>query len=207
MLAGGTFSETPRDRLPLHYSDPVSISAPQGSTGGGTLSAAASPRVEVVESWTSTAADVEAWLSRAKAGDRFVYATGPSLVRGAAAALVGKLRDAGVVSPHNRRNDAGVLEYVIVRCAARKVVRPPVCDPNMMALLVELQDDAQNHRRCRSDAELGNAIGLTADQVKGQLKKLEAARFIERRTVPIGSDPRFRIVRVIATGAETAGPQ
>jgi hypothetical protein len=76
----------------------------------------------------------------------------------------------------------------------------------MMAVLVELQDDAQNHRRCRSDAELGEATGMTADQVKWQLKKLGEAKMIERRIVPAPGDLRFRVVKVVATGAETALP-
>jgi DNA-binding MarR family transcriptional regulator len=92
--------------------------------------------------------------------------------------------------------------------SASKSLRAPVCTPDMMAVLVELQDDAQNHRRCRSDADLGEATGMTADQVKWQLKKLEARRMIERRTVPKRpATARFRVVKVVATGAETAGPQ
>lgn len=160
-----------------------------------------------VESWTCTEADLAAWFRNAKSGDRFIYAKGPCLVQGAAAALAGRLAKDRAISTHNRRDASGTLEYLAIRCAPLATVRPPVCDPNMMALLVELQDDAQNKRRCRSDAQLGLAIGLTADQVKGQLKKLEAARMIERRTVATPNDARFRIVRVIATGAETAGPR
>lgn len=161
------------------------------------------------ESWTCTESDLEAWLKNARTGDRFVYARGPSLIQGAAAAKVKALRERGEISSHNQRNRVtGDLEYIVIRNRIRvEVLRAPVCTPDMMAVLVELQDDAQNHRRCRSDAELADAAGITADQAKWQLKKLEAAKMIERRTVPAPGDPRFRVVRVVATGAETAGPK
>jgi hypothetical protein len=176
--------------------------------GGGSIRPSEQRRrPAAVESWTATAADVEAWMKHAAPGDRMVYASGPTLVQGAAAALVRKLADAREVASHNRRNPDGVLEYVIIRNRVRVVTqRAPVCNPLMMAVLIELQDDAQNHRRCRSDAELGEATGMTADQVKWQLKKLGEAKMIERRIVPTPGDLRFRVVKVLATGAETALP-
>jgi hypothetical protein len=179
------------------------------AVGLGFHAPAAGRRSPAVESWTATAADVEAWLKRAKPGDRFVYATGPTLIQGAAAALVRKLRDAGEIASHNQRNrHSNVLEYVAIRNRVRVVTqRPPVCCPNMMAVLVELQEAAQAGARCPSDSEIGDRAGLTSGQVKWQLEKLEAAKMIERRNVPAPGDSRFRVVKVIATGAETAGPQ
>lgn len=167
------------------------------------------PGATPCESWTCTESDLDAWLKTARTGDRFVYARGPSLVQGAAAAKVKKLRERGEVSAHNQRNRAtNDLEYIVIRNRIRvELLRAPVCTPDMLSVLVELQDDAQNHRRCRSDAEIADAAGMTVDQAKWQLKKLEAAKMIERRTVPAAGDPRFRVVRVVATGAETAGPK
>lgn len=164
-------------------------------------------RTPPVESWTSTAADVDAWLEKAKPGDRFVYAKGPSLVHGAAAALVRKLQDAGEVSAHNRRDlVGGGLEFIIIRCRRRVQPMAPVIHPLMMKVLVELQADAEAGRRCRSDDDLGRATDLTAGQVKWQLKKLEAAKMITRRTVPAKGDLRFRVITVLATGMSTAEP-
>lgn len=166
-------------------------------------------RPRAVESWTSTAADVDAWLDRAKQGDVLIYAHGPTLIQGAAAARIRKMIDDGdVVALPQRRCADGGFDYRVARNRARLVSqRAPVCDPTMMRVLLEVQADAAAHRRCRSDAELGQATGLTADQVKWQLKKLEAGKFIARRTVGCRADPKFRVVKVVATGAETAMPE
>jgi hypothetical protein len=183
---------------------------------GGTASAfgfgAAAPvsqRAAAVESWTATAADVDAWLGSAKPGERLVYARGPQLVQGAAAALLRKLTDAGEVITHNRRDPAtGLLEFIAVRNRVRLVTqRAPACDAHMMAVLLVVNDAALNGERCPSDAAIGDQTGLTADQAKWQLKKLADAKLIERRNVPTKSDSRFRVVRVVATGAETASPR
>lgn len=191
-----------------HSSPPAFGFAPDAAAPAADKPSRAATARDAVESWTSTAADVEAFVKRARPGDRFVYATGPTLVQGAAAALVRKLDAAGEVAAHNRRNKAtGGLEYVIIRNRIRVVTqRPPVCTPLMMAVLVELQDAAMNKRRCPSDAEIGLATGMTADQVKWQMKKLEEIGLIIRRMVPAPGDNRFRVVKVIATGHETACP-
>jgi hypothetical protein len=194
----------------MEGSAPAFFAGAGGDAGGlGFHAPAAGRRPAAVESWTATAADVEAWMAAAKPGDRFVYATGPTLIQGAAAALVRKLRDAGEIASHNQRNRfSNALEYVAIRNRVRVVTqRAPVCCPNMMAVLVELQNAAQAGIRCPSDSEIGARTGLTGGQVKWQLEKLEAAKMIERRNVPAPSDSRFRVVKVIATGAETAGPQ
>lgn len=157
------------------------------------------------ECWTVTAADIDAWLKTAQPGEAFVYAHGPQLVQGGAAARVTELTAKGEVTPHHKRASDGGFDFLIRR-NRMQVRRAPVCDPNMLAVLVVLQDAAANRERCPSDAEIGEATGLTADQVKWQLKKLEGAAFIIRRTVRAKADPRFRVVTVVATGASTAGP-
>jgi hypothetical protein len=60
-----------------------------------------------------------------------VYASGPTLVQGAAAALVAQAaRCRGEVTSHNRATPTGVLEYVIIRNRVRVVTqRAPVCNP------------------------------------------------------------------------------
>lgn len=158
------------------------------------------------ECWTVTAADVDAWLRTAQAGEAFVYAHGPQLVQGGAAGRVAELTKSGDVTPHHIRTDDGGFDFLIRRNALKRTARAPICDPIMLSVLVVLQDAASNKERCPSDAEIGEAAGLTADQVKWQLKKLEGAKFIIRQTLKTRADPRFRMVTVIATGAATAGP-
>lgn len=175
--------------------------------GARSTASAAAARRAAVESWTVTEADIDAWLKTAQVGDLFVYCHGPQLVQGAAAARVRALAAAGEVIPHNKRADDGGLDFFVRRNRVRVVThRAPVCDPCMLAVLVVLQEAAQDGRRCPSDADLAQAVDLSADQVKWHLKKLEQARFIARRCAPTRGDNRFRVVKIIATGMETAGP-
>lgn len=191
MLMGGSNKASPRDVGHAIEAMPVARSGR-----------------EAAECWTSTAADVEAWLKTARPGDLFVYAKGPNLIQGAAAALVGHLHRAGEVCPQLRREKTtGSLEYVCIRNRVRvSTRRAPVCDEHMMSVLLAVQSAAEAGQRCPSDADIAGTVDLSPDQVKWQLKKLEDSRFIERRTVRAGGEQRFRIVRVTATGCETAGP-
>lgn len=162
------------------------------------------------ECWTSTAADVDAWLAIARPGETFVYAFGPQLVQGGAAGRVAALTTSGDVTPHHKRRPDGGFDFIIRRTCPQPrtpLNRAPVCTPDMLTVLVAIQDDAQANRRCRSDSQIGAATGMTADQVKWQLRKLEDAKFITRQVVACGADAKYRIVTVTATGQTTAGPQ
>lgn len=173
----------------------------------------AAPPAAVVQSgrasecWTVTADDVDAWLRIAQPGQTFIYCHGPQLVQGGAAARVRDLTAEKSVTPHHKRTADGGFDFFIRRNRPPPVHRAPVCDPVMIALLVELQDAAQGGRRCPTDAALGHAVGLTAPQVKWWLRKLEDSKFIRRRTVKTAADPRFRIVTIVATGQSTAEPK
>lgn len=165
-------------------------------------------RAHASESWIVPAADIDAWLKIAKTGETFIYCHGPQLVQGAAAARVRDLAEAGEVIPHHKRADDGGFDFLVRRNRVRTVTAPraPVIDPAMMAVMLVVNDAAQARRRCPSDAAIGEAASLRAPQVKWQLQKLKEARMIECRTVPAPGDNRFRVVRIVATGAETAGP-
>jgi hypothetical protein len=179
------------------------------SFGFGGSPIASSRRAAAVESWTVTEAELEAWLKTARVNDTFVYCHGPALIRGAAAALVATLAKDGEIIPHNRRAADGGLDFFVRRNRVRVTTqRPPVCDRMMMAVLMVLQDAAQDGRQCPTDADIAADVDQSADQVKWQLKKLEQAKFIERRTVPAPGkgNAKFRVVKIIATGCETAGP-
>lgn len=156
------------------------------------------------ESWTVTAADVDAWLRTADVGEAFVYAHGPQLVQGGAAQRITQLTQSGDVTPHHVRTPDGGFDFLIRRNRV-KVTKAPVCAPDMLALLVELQDAAMNARRCPSDADLAEATGFVVGTVKWLLKRLEDGGFIRRATLRTRTGP-FRQVTVVATGATTAGP-
>jgi hypothetical protein len=164
------------------------------------------PSAGAAECWTATAQDVDAFVKRARQGETFVYAHGPVLVQGAAAARVAQLTASGDVIPHHRRAADNGFDFIIRRQRRPQPKRPPVCDPLMLSVLVVLQEAAGNHERCPSDAAIGEATGLTADQVKWQLKKLKGSGFVRVTTVPTPRDSRFRVVTVVATGSTTAGP-
>lgn len=169
---------------------------------------AASPAVlrsgSPAECWTVTAADVDAWLRTAQPGELFVYAHGPQLVQGGAAARVYELAKRGDVTPHNKRAEDGGFAFLIVKNKV-KITRAPVCAPDMLAVLVVLQDAAATGARCPSDSEIADATGIPAGTVKWLLKRLEDGRFIQRQTLRTRAGP-FRQVTVVATGAATAGP-
>lgn len=162
------------------------------------------------ESWTHTADEVDAWLKTARPGETFLYAHGPQLVQGGAAARVRDLTKKGDVTPHHQRAPDGGFDFIVRRCCRRprsSAAREPVVSAAMMAVLVAVQEDAQAARRCRSDSEIAAATRLTPDQVKWQLKKLEEAKFISRQTINVSrADPRFRVVTIIATGQSTLTP-
>jgi hypothetical protein len=159
------------------------------------------------ECWTVTAADVDAWVASARPNETFIYAHGPQLVQGGAAARVSALHRSGDVTPHQRRAGDGGFDFIVRRCQPRRAVSEPVCTAMMMRVLVAIQEDAQAKRRCRSDSEIGAAADLSPAQVKWQLNKLEDARFITRRIVPARADPKFRVITVTATGQSTAMPE
>jgi hypothetical protein len=188
-VAGGTYSVT----APIGFAAPAAAVVRSGRAS---------------ECWTHTAADVDAWFDIAKPGETFVYAHGPQLVQGGAAARVGFLTRAGDVTPHHKRAADGGFDFIVRRtCRPRAAInRLPVCTPHMITVLIAIQDDAQAGRRCRSDSEIAAAAGLSVGLVKWQMTKLEEARFIVRRIVATKADPRFRVITITATGQSTASP-
>lgn len=166
-----------------------------------------------VESWTLTVVQVERWLRSARQGDVLAYAHGPTLVQGDAAARIRKLIDSGeVIALPQRRADDGGFDYRVVRNRVR-VVKPPravandvLGNPAAQAIFDRLQLAVERAERCPSDAALATGAGCTIDQAKWQLKKLAGAGLIATRAVPTQVDPKFRVVTICATGAETALP-
>lgn len=169
---------------------------------------ARSTRAPAVESWTMTADQVDAWLKAASVGDVLRYAHGPSLIQGAAAKRVRDAIDLGEVIPlPQKRCDDGGFDYRVVRNRVR-VVRnvPSALDAGMRAVLQLLTEAAELGRVAPSDSAMGAALGGTPDQVKWALRKLVAGKWIETRIQASPRNPKFRVVKICATGVQTAGP-
>lgn len=164
-----------------------------------------------VESWTLTGDQVDQWLKRARPGEVLVYAHGPSLIQGAAAARIRALIKSDDVIPLPQRRSAdGGFDYRVVRNRVRTVRNAPVrLDAGMRGVLDLLTEAAAQGRRCPSDADMGARLGGTPDQVKWAVRRLVAGKWIETRIVGTPRNSKFRVVRILSTGAETAlpGPQ
>lgn len=176
-------------------------------------------RPPAVESWTSTLADVEAWLSRAGVGDRLIYAHGPYLVRGAGAEYLFALGQQNVVFLYQKRAPDGLTDYCAMRNRVRTVSRrsggavdrengrqAAAISPLMNGLLMQLKAAARQGQRCPPNSELAEALGTTIEDAKWQMRKLASAGLIRTRLMPAPGEPKFRIVEIVATGVETAGP-
>lgn len=166
-------------------------------------------RAPAVESWTLTAAQVDKWLKTARVGDVLRYAHGPCLVQGSAAARIRELiASEDVTALPQKRADDGGFDYRVVRNRVR-VVRnvPSVVDRGMAAVLQLLTEAADAKAPCPSDSDMGRQLGGTPDQVKWALRKLVAAKLVATRIVGTRRNPKFRVVTILATGAETAMPE
>lgn len=168
-------------------------------------------RPPAIESWTSTLADVEAWLKRAKVGDRLIYAHGPFLVRGAGAEYLFALGQQNVVFLYQKRAADGLTDYCAMRNRVRLIIDRPAkvrteLTPVMNGLLMRLKAAARQGQRCPTNIELAEALGTTIEDAKWQMRKLASAGLIRTRLMPAPGEPKFRIVEIVATGHCTAAP-
>lgn len=176
------------------------------------------PSLRVVSApidWVLTCQEVEDWMKQARCGERLRYGQGRQLVRGATSALMRRLADAGDVHLFQPRSASGDgFDFLAVRNRikvevqhkAPRIQAGPALDPNSSALLLKLKTVARLGDVCPSDKQLGLALGLTRDQVKWSLKKLVTADLVATRIEPTARHPKFRVVRIIASGRETKGP-
>lgn len=166
-------------------------------------------RRPAVESWTLTVEQVEHWYKAARTGEVLVYAHGPSLIPGGAGARVRELigtREA-IPLPLVRAVDGG-FDYRVARNRIRLVVdrRDSSLTPLAEAILERIEHAAAAGERCPSDSALGRAFNVTTDQAKWALRTLTQSGRIRTRMMPTRTEPRFRIVEVLASGKQTAGP-
>lgn len=168
---------------------------------------AAAARADATESWILPVAQVNAWHRAAKPGERLIYAKGPQLLHGETTLRLRQLAECDAVHLfHRRSQDQAGFDYIAQRREDR-VIKQQAPDPQMMAVLLTFKSVAIAGGRCPTDAELAEAMGLAVSQVQWLIAKLKKARLITTRLVPSLDTPRFRIVTIVSTGQETAGPK
>lgn len=162
-----------------------------------------------------TAAEIDAWLKTAAAGARFVYCSGPRIVRGPTSRHVAGLHRDGKVDLAQPRAACGCcFDYMIVKLKPRRAGAEtprsaPVAsfDSATLTILADLTDCAARGARCRSNADLARKAGLaTAQQASNRIGALKDARIIAVETVATGPDAGWRTVTVCASGRSTMGP-
>lgn len=161
--------------------------------------------------WMMPAADVAAWLQSAKAGARLIYGRGPQMVQGATQQLLaGQARDGAVLLFQPRSSVPGQFDFMVIKrlaapaLPARRRVQD-ASDPKLRAIYRRLQSAAARHARCPTDIMLAAEFGLTVGQVKWRLRQLAEAKRI-RSEVVTDQWRRVRVVTIMATGDQTAGP-
>lgn len=170
------------------------------------------PRAPAISSWTSSIVAINRWLKASATGDQFIYAHGHNLLDPALAEHVRKLAAEGEVKMRTRRAADGVFDYFVIRDRVRIVaVHPrkaqgPVLDEATNGLLLKLKAVARAGERCPSDKALAAAIGLERNQVSWCFRKLRDLELISTEIVATPSDPKFRIVTIVASGDRTALP-
>jgi hypothetical protein len=174
---------------------------------GGQLSdraagAACPTRVAAVE-------EIDAWLKKARKGDRFVYCTGPDLVRGPAAERAKALYMAGLVDLIQPRA-AGCIgrDFIVERRGTPLPAKDSAAAPDddaMGVILDALTRAAQRGAPCPSDTELARAAGLaTRNQAQWRVAKLRADGLIRSWTT--GDQEIGRVVFVVAIDKWTRAP-
>lgn len=185
---------------------------------GSAAPAAADKSLRVVSApidWVLPPAEVEAWMKRAQCGDRLRYGQGRQLVRGETSKLMRTLAASGDVHLFQPRSATGDgFDFLAVRNRVKIEVPPkpprgqvgPVLDPVTNALFLKLKSVARTGERCPSDAALAKALGVTRNQIGWSLRKLVDLKLIDKRIEATPKDPKFRVVRIIDSGRETAVP-
>lgn len=161
-------------------------------------------------------AEVQAWMKTAQCGDRLRYAQGRQLVRGETARLMRTLQDSGEVKLFQPRSASGDgFDYLAIRNRVKvetqrpapRVQAGPVLDETTSAIFLMLKTAARLRYRCPSDGDMAKQFGKSRNQVGWSIRKLVDLKLIEKRIEPTPVDSKFRVVRIIQSGHETAGPK
>lgn len=159
-------------------------------------------------------AELTSFVARASAGERFVYCEAPCLIRGETSVLASAMQQQGLVMLVQPRRPGGGFDFIAVRTGLRAGRRSPAAEAlgerATEAVFRALKRAANLARRCPTQSELAKSlevegIEITTDQVKARIRKLVDAKLIESRVV-FENGVQMRVVRIVATGKQTALP-
>lgn len=162
----------------------------------------------------ATPAELASFVARASAGERFVYCEAPSLIRGETSARASELQQQGLVMLFQPRRPGGGFDFTAVRtglrAGRRSLANEALSERATEALFRALKRAANLNTRCPTQGELARALEaegfeITTDQVKARIRKLIDAKLIESRVV-FENGVQVRVVRIVATGKQTALP-
>lgn len=162
----------------------------------------------------ATPAELDSFVARAAAGERFVYCEAPTLIRGASATRARELEQAGLVMLFQPRRAGGGFEFTAVRTGLKIKRRSPaeeaLAERATEALFRVLKRAANMAAPCPTQARLVEALAvegfrMTTDQVKARIRKLADAKLIES-TVVVEDGVQVRVVKICASGKRTALP-
>lgn len=157
---------------------------------------------------------IDAWMTMAIAGDRFVYATRSFLpAKSAGAARMRQLDERGLVKlTQQRRADLpDIFNYIATRTSVDSAMRRPVrhtigariidAEPTLVDALLPVLDRAAKFKRpCPTDHQLAERSGLSVAEVAAGLEALTHAGLIRVFAAP---RPTLRRVVIVATGQQT----
>jgi hypothetical protein len=160
--------------------------------------------------WILPVVQVAAWFNRASAGERLIYAHGPTLVQGETSAYVRDLALAGKADPVQPRSPLGGFDYVIQKRSSP--IEPPrgrrePQDEATETIYRAFASAAQQRARAPSNTELARRAGLaTREQAAWRVKQLVQGERIRLASVTVGPDAGWRVVTIVATGRQTKLP-
>lgn len=157
--------------------------------------------------WAAPVAEIDAWLKAAKAGERFVYCTGPVLVRGPAATRAAAIYRAGRAElKQQRRTDCAGFDFILEARRAPEAASG-VPDKAALDILAALRRAAREGKRCPTNRDLARIAELPTQARASKRVALLAGRgTIQVDVVASGPDSGWRVVRFPDTGWETAPP-
>lgn len=158
------------------------------------------------------AEEVTTWLATAATGARLVYGRGSCMIQGRTQAMLRQAADAGQVMLFQPRSDhPGKFDFLAIkRAGAPKLPASPrvqlVTDRAMAVIYRRLKSAALRGERCPTDQTFASLTGLNVPQVKWRVRKLVQLGKIQTRTVPGTDVALHRVVTIVSSGRETAGP-
>jgi hypothetical protein len=159
----------------------------------------------------ATGAAIDAWVRRAKSGDRFTYCEAPEPMRFDAWLRAPELEQQGLVHLRQERREGGGYRWFVVRTA--KAMQAPqsaaekaLADEATARIHADVCQAASQGRFCPSDAELARRAGLfSRDQAQWRVRRLVDAGVIKSELIYRAGVPT-RVVTILATGKSTARP-